>query len=599
MPVAVKVLPDTLTDDSHYLARFRREAVAVGRLDHPNIIRVLDVGEEEGRQYMVLQYVDGETLEDRVLRQGPLPVRESVRILRDLCAGLGYAHRRHIIHRDIKPGNLLLASDGTLKIADFGLAVDAKEVLDLTQTGLVLGTPAFMSPEQAKGKRATPASDQYAAGLVLYFMLAGRKPFTAASTYEVLNLQVHAHPAPIGTVRPDVPAKIARLVDWMTVKKPEKRFAGVGEIAEELDDWLSGDENPLPAPGTPEAPPDRESITEIRRRRRESKPDAPKPGLRLDVRSRMEPGGILVLELAGGLDFKSADGVEKILAEGIDSPPLRCVVDCAKLDYMNSHGVSLLLHYLDLAREKGGEIFLAGLRPGPSAVIDRLGIGHVIRVFPTVADAEEAFAPAPVTGDSDIFPLPTAFTSTGPAIEGEDAPVISRPVGGDSVDGASDAVPAMDESSVAAGTPAGMPPCEACGTQPAPGDPACRACGWDPFRKRRRCAECASLVRLDGGPVAEFIISWEGFGILVITVLLFAFVPPLRERSPVMIALSVVTALLLLASSATWRCRRCRKPVSGNVLTSGERRSRDVIRLSLIGAAGSLTLLSIFLLWRM
>src|SRR5213592_561455 len=185
--VAVKLLAEHLAEDEAFVARFRREALAAARLQHPNIVQVFDSGLDPAsdRHYIVMEYVEGPSCADLLRDQGTLGVEESVRIVRDACHGLDYAHRAGVVHRDVKPGNLLIASEmGHVKLADFGIA-KAAEQTRITQVGSVLGTAAYLSPEQATGAESTPASDIYSLGVCAYQFLSGRLPHEYGSLTEL------------------------------------------------------------------------------------------------------------------------------------------------------------------------------------------------------------------------------------------------------------------------------------------------------------------------------------------------------------------------------------------------------------------------------
>src|SRR5256886_7116036 len=197
--VAVKLLAEHLADDEAFVARFRREAVAAARLQHPNIVQVFDSGLDPAsdRHYIVMEYVEGPSCADLLRDQGTLGVEESVRIVRDACHGLDYAHRAGVVHRDVKPGNLLIASEtGTTKLADFGIA-KAAEQTRITQVGSVLGTAAYLSPEQASGEEAGPESDLYSLGVCAYQFLAGRLPHEYGSLPRLAPEQQQDQGAPL------------------------------------------------------------------------------------------------------------------------------------------------------------------------------------------------------------------------------------------------------------------------------------------------------------------------------------------------------------------------------------------------------------------
>src|SRR3954468_9287448 len=205
-------------------ARFDREARAVAALAHPNICQLYDYGEEKGRPFMVLEYLGGGTLEDRLGAAEPYPDEETERIAGDIAEGLAHAHARGLVHRDLKPANVLFDDEGRAKIADFGIA-RLGGAGTLTEAGTLLGTAAYISPEQAQGLAATPASDVYSFGVILYRMLTGRLPFEADSALELARMHVNEPAAPVLDARPDAPPALAALADASLAKDPEARPA--------------------------------------------------------------------------------------------------------------------------------------------------------------------------------------------------------------------------------------------------------------------------------------------------------------------------------------------------------------------------------------
>ena len=203
-------------------ARFDREARAVAALAHPNICQLYDYGEENGRPFMVLEYLGGGTLEARLASREPLPDDETERIAREVAEGLAHAHARGLVHRDLKPANVLFDDEGRAKIADFGIA-RLGGAGTLTEAGTLLGTAAYISPEQAQGLPAIPASDVYSFGVILYRLLTGRLPFEAESALELASRHVNEEPAPVLAVRPDAPPALAALADAALAKDPEAR----------------------------------------------------------------------------------------------------------------------------------------------------------------------------------------------------------------------------------------------------------------------------------------------------------------------------------------------------------------------------------------
>jgi serine/threonine protein kinase len=240
--VAVKLLAEHLADDEAFVARFRREAVAAARLQHPNIVQVFDSGLDPAsdRHYIVMEYVEGPSCAELLRDQGQLDIEESVRIVRDACHGLDYAHRAGVVHRDVKPGNLLIASEtGTTKLADFGIA-KAAEQTRITQVGSVLGTAAYLSPEQASGEESTPASDIYSLGVCAYQFLSGRLPHEYGSLTELALKQQSDAVQPITNFRPEVPPELDRAIGLCLERDPAARYASALDLADAVEAGLHG-----------------------------------------------------------------------------------------------------------------------------------------------------------------------------------------------------------------------------------------------------------------------------------------------------------------------------------------------------------------------
>jgi eukaryotic-like serine/threonine-protein kinase len=239
--VAVKLLAEHLAEDKSFVARFRREALAAARLVHPNVVQVFDFGldDETGRNFIVMEHVDGQSCAEILRDQGALPPAEAVSILVQACRGLDYAHRNGVVHRDVKPGNLLRSHEGVVKLADFGIA-KAAEDSEITKTGSVLGTAAYLSPEQARGERAGPPADLYALGVVSYQLLTGRLPYEAASLTDLARLQEASLPRSPSEVNVDVPPALGEAVMRALHPLPEGRYESALEMADALSEGLQG-----------------------------------------------------------------------------------------------------------------------------------------------------------------------------------------------------------------------------------------------------------------------------------------------------------------------------------------------------------------------
>jgi eukaryotic-like serine/threonine-protein kinase len=240
--VAVKLLAEHLAEDDDFVARFRREALSAARLQHPNVVQVFDSGQDpdSGRHYIVMEYVDGPSCADLLRENKRLELDETVHIVRDACHGLDYAHRAGVVHRDVKPGNLLIAEEmNTTKLADFGIA-KAAEQTRITQVGSVLGTAAYLSPEQAHGEESGPPSDIYSLGVCAYQFLTGRLPHEYSSLTELALKQVQDTVKPITDLRPEVPAELDAAIRLCLEREAGSRYRTALEMAQALEAGLQG-----------------------------------------------------------------------------------------------------------------------------------------------------------------------------------------------------------------------------------------------------------------------------------------------------------------------------------------------------------------------
>ncbi len=303
--VALKILHEHYTDDADYVERFRREARAVAQLAHPNIVTVIDRGEQDGRQFIVFEYVDGENLKELVNREGALPVRDAVELGLQMARALGYAHERGIVHRDVKPQNVILNEDGRAKVTDFGIA-RSLDVEGVTQTGTVLGTSDYIAPEQAQGQVVDAQTDVYSLGVVLYELLTGEVPFGGESFVAVAMQHVN-DPAPsILERRGDVPPRLDLVVQRAMAKRPEDRHGSMDELVADLEGSLReldgyGDES------------ERTLVVPAASRRRGKRKRKGKAPVVLIVLA------LLMLALAGAV-YLLVDGVQNRDGGG-DSPP--------------------------------------------------------------------------------------------------------------------------------------------------------------------------------------------------------------------------------------------------------------------------------------
>lgn len=231
--VALKMLAAELGAEEELHQRFQREAEAIGRLNHPNVVTVYDLGHAEGQLYMAMELLEGDDLRSLIETRAEIPVADRVRILMQICDGLGYAHSRGVVHRDVKPANIHVSAGGKVKLLDFGLArVAARETI--TRRGVILGTPDYMAPEQAMGKGVDRRSDVFSAGAVFYEFLTLEKPFKGKTLHAVLYQIIQEEPDPLLTVNPEVPVRLAALVHGMLRKDPDRRYASLDDVGREL-----------------------------------------------------------------------------------------------------------------------------------------------------------------------------------------------------------------------------------------------------------------------------------------------------------------------------------------------------------------------------
>src|SRR5580765_8073932 len=243
--VAIKVLPEDVSSDRERVRRFEQEARAASALNHPNIVTIHEVGEEQGRAYLVMERVEGQTLRE-LLQEGPLPTRRLLSIAAQAADGLARAHEGGIVHRDLKPENLMVTKDGFVKILDFGLAklvapetsaaalTEAPTATRGTGAGTILGTVGYMSPEQASGKTLDHRSDQFSLGSILYEMSTGRRAFQRDTPVETLSAIIRDDPEPVGPQNPRAPAPLRWTIERCLAKNPEDRYVSTRDLARDL-----------------------------------------------------------------------------------------------------------------------------------------------------------------------------------------------------------------------------------------------------------------------------------------------------------------------------------------------------------------------------
>ena len=230
--VALKMLNERHATDEQFVERFRLEAQNAAGLNHPNIVSVFDRGQAEGTYYIAMEFLDGRTLKDLLIRNGPTPIPVAIDYTRQMLSALAFAHRNGIVHRDIKPHNIVVGGDGRLKVTDFGIARSGTS--QMTEAGSIVGTAQYLSPEQARGAPVDPRSDLYSLGIVMYEMLTGTVPFTGDAPVEIAMKHLSAIPSPPSELRPEVPHDLDAVVMRALAKEPDQRYTTADEMEADL-----------------------------------------------------------------------------------------------------------------------------------------------------------------------------------------------------------------------------------------------------------------------------------------------------------------------------------------------------------------------------
>ena len=264
--VAIKILRPSLTKDPAFLAKFQQEARSVAKMSHANIITVHDVGNDAATHYIVMEMVEGQDLKKLIKTRGALPYEQAIDYAIQICAGLGFAHRSHLVHADVKPQNLLINSDGIVKVTDFGIAQAYTDTMPPTRSEVVWGSPHYFAPEQARGEKPSPASDVYSIGIVMFEMFTGRLPYVGASQRELALAHIQSDVPQAHTVNPKLPPELSRVIAKVMSKRPNDRYKHADQLGQILRQLRERSKRALlnaparsrpPAQPRPAAPPPR------------------------------------------------------------------------------------------------------------------------------------------------------------------------------------------------------------------------------------------------------------------------------------------------------------------------------------------------------
>ena len=235
--VAIKVLRDSFTRDSQFLNRFLQEARAAANLTHPNIVTVHDFGEDSGRYYIVMEFIEGQTLKQIIRDEAPLNLERTIDFATQLCAGVGYAHRAGLVHCDLKPQNIMITPEGRVKVTDFGIARALVSIHPQESNEVVWGSPQYFSPEQATGSAPTPASDVYSIGITLYEMLSGRLPFQSETPQALAMMHVRDEVPSLALYNPTIPEAVERIIKKILSKEPALRYRNADQLGHILQSY--------------------------------------------------------------------------------------------------------------------------------------------------------------------------------------------------------------------------------------------------------------------------------------------------------------------------------------------------------------------------
>ncbi|HYT04327.1 MAG TPA: protein kinase, partial [Gemmatimonadales bacterium] len=404
--VAIKVLPPDVAQDDQVVRRFQQEAKTAAKLDHPNIIPIYRVESEGGLNYFVMKYISGTSLEDLLDKKEPLPVPEIQRILWEAACALGHAHQRGVVHRDVKPANIMFDHDGRVMLTDFGISKALQAATGLTATGMIIGTPHYMAPEQGKGGAVDGRADQYSLGVVGYRMITAELPFSGDSVHTIIYKHIYEEPPLASTKRPGIPASLTVAISRALVKEPDQRFPTMEDFATAV--WP---EQPVASPARsrgPARPRSRataDAPTEIT-----GAPTTPLPAAKARQRRSRVPVVIGLVVVAAGVGGYLILGREEtaprspLPAPSVDTVRIQDTVRVpvprrpAPAKPREQAPVAVAQGFLTIAADPFGEVYIDGVDAGQTPLVEyavRPG-RHTIRIehagFKTITETVQVDA---------------------------------------------------------------------------------------------------------------------------------------------------------------------------------------------------------------
>lgn len=383
--VAIKLVSPHRLNDAKTKLNFKKEARTLAMLNHPNITSIYMFDEIGEISYFVLEFIKGKSLDDEIKERKRIPMQESIRIVKEICEALSHAHKLGIIHRDIKPKNVLLDLAKTVKVTDFGMAIERKHLSAEETTGIITGTPNYMSPEQIRGQSILPASDIYSLGILFFEMLTGKLPHQGRNVKDIFSKHLKNDIPDITKILPNIPAKINTIIQKMTAKIIEQRYSSVSDAAKDLAVFLES------KPVTIQS--------------EEKKFELEKETFISDYDGRE----IRQLKIIGYLDMNKVEAVKNQIKAFLAEGRYRIILDFEELTYVCSSGMSIFLEFIDDIRDKGGEMIFINVAKRVYRVFSMLGLNHIYNFQSTLDIALKEFAKLGPASDKkgsiQIFPF--------------------------------------------------------------------------------------------------------------------------------------------------------------------------------------------------